>query len=54
MYADPLFENPDVNDFRLKPESPAFALGFKPWDYSKAGRRSTLEKRRGTDPAKPL
>lgn len=32
-YADPLFENPENNDFRLKPESPAFGLGFKAWDY---------------------
>jgi hypothetical protein len=36
-YADPQFENPEVFDFRLKPSSPAFALGFKPWDSSKAG-----------------
>ena len=36
-YADPRFENPEAFDFRLKPSSPAFALGFKPWDSSKAG-----------------
>ena len=36
-YADPLFENPDADDFRLKPDSPAFALGFKAWDFSQAG-----------------
>ena len=36
-YADPQFENPEAFDFRLKPSSPAFALGFKPWDSSKAG-----------------
>ena len=38
-YADPRFEDADANDFRLKPGSLAFALGFKPWDFSRAGRR---------------
>jgi len=38
-YADPRFVDADACDFRLKADSPAFALGFKPWDYSKAGRR---------------
>lgn len=38
-YADPLFENADACDFRLKPESPAFTLGFKAWDYTQAGLR---------------
>ena len=37
VYADPQFENPLRNDFRLKPTSPAFALGFEPWDYNTAG-----------------
>jgi hypothetical protein len=38
-YADPLFENAAGNDFRLKPDSPAFALGFEAWDYSVSGRK---------------
>lgn len=34
---DPLFKNPDAFDFRLKSNSPAFAIGFKAWDFSSAG-----------------
>ena len=35
--ADPLFVDPDSNDFRLKPNSPALEMGFVPFDYSIAG-----------------
>ena len=38
IIADPLFENADKDDYRLKPNSPALALGFKLFDYSTAGR----------------
>ena len=38
-YADPQFEDAAAYDFRLKPTSPAFALGFKTWDFGQAGLR---------------
>ena len=37
--ADPLFADPEKRDFRLAPESPAFALGFVPIDVSDVGPR---------------
>jgi hypothetical protein len=40
MFADPQFEDLANGDFRLKPTSPAFKLGFKSFDYSLAGRRT--------------
>ena len=38
IVADPLFVAPEKDDFRLKENSPALKLGFKPFDASKAGR----------------
>jgi len=35
--ADPRFVDPDRFDFRLKSDSPALVLGFKPFDFSQAG-----------------
>jgi len=37
IIADPLFVNAKNYDFCLKPSSPAVKLGFKPFDYTKAG-----------------
>lgn len=39
IIADPQFVAPEKFDFRLKPTSPAFKLGFKPFDLSKVGPR---------------
>ena len=44
LFADPQFVDAEKNDFRLKPSSPAFALGFKPWDYSASGRKGKIRK----------
>jgi hypothetical protein len=37
LVTDPLFEAPERGDFRLKAASPAFALGFVPFDLAAAG-----------------
>ncbi len=37
LFADPQFMDVSKRDFRLKPTSPAFRLGFKPFDFSQAG-----------------
>jgi parallel beta-helix repeat protein len=40
VQADPLFLDPDRDDYRLKPESPALRLGFVPTDIAKIGIRA--------------
>jgi len=37
VYADPLFADPERNDFRVRPESPALQLGFKNFEMGKWG-----------------
>jgi len=42
VFADPLFLDPAKGDFRLLPDSPAFAMGFVPWAFEQAGPRGDL------------
>ena len=37
IIADPRFEDPQRYDFRLPDDSPALKIGFKPFDYGRAG-----------------
>ncbi|MFC1737714.1 right-handed parallel beta-helix repeat-containing protein [Planctomycetota bacterium] len=39
IIADPLFVDPENDDYSLRPDSPAFELGFKPIDLSRVGLR---------------
>lgn len=43
LVADPLFNEPGKGDFGLSPDSPAFALGFRPIDTSNIGVRNKAE-----------
>ncbi|MCA1684438.1 MAG: right-handed parallel beta-helix repeat-containing protein, partial [Planctomycetia bacterium] len=45
IVADPHFVDPDHDDFRLKPDSPAPKLGFRPPDLSAVGPRTPRPER---------
>jgi hypothetical protein len=40
LIADPLFADPEKEDFKLRPGSPATQIGFKSWDFTAVGPRS--------------
>lgn len=42
VVADPLFVDPENDDYSLKPDSPALKLGFKPIDMSRVGLREKV------------
>ena len=44
VIADPLFVAPEKFDLRLKPESPALKLGFKPIDLNTVGARAKAQR----------
>jgi len=54
IVADPKFVNAGAHDFRLKRNSPAFELGFQPFDVSAAGPRAEFRNsRRQSSPLEP-
>ncbi len=53
VIADPLFEDPKQDDFRLKDGSPARQIGFQPFDYTQAGRRTPPVLTRDLPPVPP-
>ena len=44
IVADPLFADPDAGDFTLREDSPAVALGFKPFTLPNAGPRVSAKR----------
>ncbi|MGA2621446.1 MAG: right-handed parallel beta-helix repeat-containing protein [Thermoguttaceae bacterium] len=50
LVADPKFVSPQQADFHLQEDSPAGQIGFKPFDYSKAGRSRPPELTRDLPP----
>lgn len=51
--ADPLFVNPGQGDFRVRPESPAFKIGFRNFDMTDFGVKSEKLKKLARTPDIP-
>jgi len=45
VFVDPLFVDPQHDDYRLKPASPALKLGFQPIDTSQIGPRNRFKQK---------
>lgn len=54
MVADPEFMDPDRRDYRLKPSSPALALGFEAIDLTKVGNYESPDRRTWPRPEEPV
>jgi len=54
LLADPQFVDPANRDYRLKPDSPAFALGFRPIDLSRVGNYAHPDRRTWPCPETPV
>ena len=54
LLADPRFVDPANRDYRLQPDSPAFALGFRPIDLSKVGNYAHPDRRTWPCPKTPV
>ena len=50
IVADPGFADPSKDDYHLRSDSPALKLGFKPFDYSRAGRTTAPTLTKGLPP----
>ena len=44
LIADPDFVAPERDDFRLKTNSPALAIGFRPFDLTDVGPRKEVRR----------
>ena len=53
IVVDPGFVDPEKDDFRLKPDSPALEVGFQPFDASKAGRQTPIVLTKDLPPVPP-
>jgi len=53
ILADPMFVDPDKDDYRLKGGSPALRIGFQPFDVTQAGRLKTATRRKDLPPVPP-
>jgi hypothetical protein len=54
VLADPQFVDPAKRDYRLKPESPALELGFRPIDLSTVGNYASPDRRTWPRPEEPV
>lgn len=54
LLADPSFMDPQNHDFRLRPDTPAYSLGFEDIDYSSIGLKADFPFIKAQDPLERL